>query len=146
MHDTRQVVDRARRGQPFIVPSYGEEQVAILDAIDYRLLQALAAYRVFPSRSAAASGDAMDPKGLDINGVKQMLKSATDDDLQLVWNMVVAAYLVGDISFGRAPEMLHLSRFELQQRFVRLNLPMQSGPTDPSEAKEDVIALRGGIL
>ena len=41
---TRQIVDRARRGEAVIVESYGEEQVAVIDAIDYRILSAVAAY------------------------------------------------------------------------------------------------------
>ena len=37
---TRQIVNQARRGGAVIVESYGEEQVAILDAADYRCLRA----------------------------------------------------------------------------------------------------------
>ena len=40
---TRQIVNQARRGGAVIVESYGEEQVAILDAADYRCLRAVAA-------------------------------------------------------------------------------------------------------
>jgi prevent-host-death family protein len=42
---TRQVVDRARRGDTIIVESYGEEQVVVIDAVDYRILRAVAAYQ-----------------------------------------------------------------------------------------------------
>ena len=38
---TRQVVDSARRGDTIIVESYGEEQVVVLDAVNYRILRAV---------------------------------------------------------------------------------------------------------
>ncbi|HBY95358.1 MAG TPA: hypothetical protein DEP84_15635, partial [Chloroflexi bacterium] len=55
--NTRQVVDQARRGQPVMVESYGQEQVAIVDAIDYRLLRAVAAYGAAPPHPAPISDE-----------------------------------------------------------------------------------------
>ena len=52
---TRQIVDRARRGERIIVESYGEEQVAVIDAIDYRLLSAVAGYQTHSSRPPPSS-------------------------------------------------------------------------------------------
>jgi hypothetical protein len=49
---TRQALEQARRGQTVLVESYGEEQVAIVDALDYRLLQAVARYRARPDAPA----------------------------------------------------------------------------------------------
>jgi len=48
---TRQIVDRARRGDTIIVESYGEEQVVVIDAVDYRILRAVAAYQTLPPQS-----------------------------------------------------------------------------------------------
>ena len=39
---TREIVEQARRGKTIIVESYGEEQIVLLDALDYRILKAAA--------------------------------------------------------------------------------------------------------
>lgn len=41
---TSEIVDQVRRGEWTVVESQGGEQVVLLDALDYRLLRALAAY------------------------------------------------------------------------------------------------------
>jgi predicted HTH domain antitoxin len=50
------------------------------------------------------------------------------------------AYLAGDISLGKAAELLGLSRFELQERFVRLGVPLRLGPATLEEARAEVEA------
>ena len=35
--NTREIVEQVRHGQTVIVQSYGEEQIVLLDALDYRL-------------------------------------------------------------------------------------------------------------
>jgi prevent-host-death family protein len=42
-HNTREIVDRVRHGELAVIESAGEEQAVLLDATDFRLLQALAA-------------------------------------------------------------------------------------------------------
>jgi len=61
---TRQVVDRARRGGTIIVESYGEEQVVVIDAIDYRILRAVAAYQSLPPHPAPINDPGLEPSGL----------------------------------------------------------------------------------
>lgn len=116
---TRQVVDQARRGEPIIVESYGQEQVAILDAIDYRCLQAMAVVRLHSLEPGCPENAASMPAGLTVSDVEQAQLLA-GGDVQAAWNLVIAAYVNGAVSLGRAAELLDLSRFELQYRLNRL--------------------------
>ena len=138
---TRQVIDRTRRGHTLIVESYGEEQVVILDILDYRLLQAAASYHTLPPHVAPIRDEAIAPRGLSEEDVRKAVDEA-GGDVQAAWNRVVAAYLDGDISLGRAAQLLDLSRFELTARFNRLNLPLHLGPASTEEARAEFDALR----
>jgi len=127
------MLERARRGQTLFVKSYGEEQITIMDALDYRLLRAVASYR---GRADAPIADhEQTPQGLSEMQVQEATKG---DDLQAVWNLVISAYLDGDISLGRAALLLEMNRFELSTRFNRLSLPLRLGVAD----REDVLAER----
>ncbi len=122
-----------------IVESYGEEQVAILDVLDYRILRAVAAYHAMPAHPAPVSEPTVAPRGLDVGEMQQAIADA-DGDPQAGWNRVLAAYLDADISLGRAAELLGLSRFELADRFQRLGLPLLIGPANIDEALVDFTA------
>jgi hypothetical protein len=61
---TRRMLDRARRGETLIVESYGEEQVAVVDVQDYRILRALAAYHALPPHPAPVNDPSLEPAGL----------------------------------------------------------------------------------
>ena len=67
---------------------------------------------------------------------------AAEGDAQAAWNRVLKAYLDGDISLGRAAELLDLSRFDLLERLNRLGLPLHIGPTDFADAQREIAALR----
>jgi len=137
---TRQVVNQARRGGAVIVESYGEEQVAILDAADYRCLRAVAAFYAWPPQPSPATDTTLTPRGLDADEVQRAI-AAADGDAQAAWNRVLKAYLDGDISLGRAAELLELSRFDLLERVNRLDLPLRVGPVGLAEAQREVAAL-----
>lgn len=131
---TRQAIEQARRGQTILVESYGEEQVAIVDALDYRLLRAVAAYRTRPDtpvQDASAT-----PQGLTAETIAAA-QDAAGGDPQVVWEQVVTAYLDGHISLGRAATLLQQSRFELQARFNRLGLPLRLGPVTTAEGQTE---------
>ena len=130
------MLERVLRGQTLFVEGYGEEQVTLVDALDYRLLRAVAGYR---SRSAAPFRDReRAPQGL----TEVQLQTVRDkNDPQPLWNLVISAYLDGDISLGRAAQLLDINRFELSARFNRLDLPMPLGATDIDEAVEEYRAL-----
>ncbi|WP_119065658.1 type II toxin-antitoxin system prevent-host-death family antitoxin [Aggregatilinea lenta] len=115
--NTRDIVDQARRGQTIVVQSYGEDQVVLLDAMDYRLLRALVAYALRDSAVEAGNAPVND---------------------------AVFAYLDERVSLAKAAELLDLSRFELMERFERLGVPLRQGPATLDEAHEDVAAARRG--
>ena len=117
--NTRDIVDQARRGQTIVVQSYGEDQVVLLDALDYRLLRALGSYAVDRTNVSGESSE---------NSL----------------NAVVSDYLDARISLAKAAELLGLSRFELMERFERLGVPLRQGPATLDEAHEDVAAARRG--
>lgn len=134
---TRQVMDQARHGRIFVVESYGEEQVAILDILDYHLLCAVAAYRT----SADSQQTTLPEVGLTDEAVQQAVTQA-GGNAQAAWNRVMAAYWEGHISLGRAAQLLNLSRFDLLERLHRLGLPLNAGPTSADEARAEVEALQ----
>ena len=141
---TRQVVDRARRGDTIIVESYGEEQVAVMDAADYRILRAVSAYYALPSHPAPITDPTLEPAGLSEGEVAQT-RHGVGASAQAVWNKVVAAYLDGHINLGRAATLLALSSYELNERFRRLDVPRRIGPETKEEAQaETAVALSMG--
>lgn len=115
--NTRDIVDQARRGQTIVVQSYGEDQVVLLDALDYRLLRTLGAYALRDTSPAVDVSDAS-------------------------LNDAVFAYLDEHMSLAKAAELLDLSRFELMERFERLGIPLRQGPATPADAREDIAAAR----
>jgi prevent-host-death family protein len=136
---TRQVVDRARRGDTIIVESYGEEQVAVIDAADYRILRAVAAYQALPPHPAPANDPALEPAGLSETEAQQAEQEAGGVP-QARWNKVIAAYLDGHINLGRAATLLDLSSYELDERFRRLEVSRRIGPETEEEARAEVEA------
>ena len=134
---TRQIVDRARRGEAIIVESYGEEQVAVVDVTDYRILRALAVYYASLPR---ADGPAPAEGGL-VGLSEAQLAAAVHEaggTAQQRWNIVIGAYLEGQINTGRAAELLGLLSFELDQRFQRLGIPRRIGPESMEEAQAEI--------
>lgn len=133
--NTRKVIDDARRSGPVLVESYGEQQAALLDITDYRLLRAVATWQPDP---AAPFGD---PNAIPTGLHKEDLEKATSDytnNPQAYWNLVIAAYLDINISMGKAAELLNVSRFELQDRLNRLDLPIHLGPRTIEEARREL--------
>jgi prevent-host-death family protein len=138
---TRQVVDRVRRGETVIVQSYGEEEAVIVDILNYRILRAMTAYESLPPHSAPVHDAVLIPHGLENQELEKAL-AAAGGDVQAIWNLVIATYLDGNISLGRAAQLLRLSRFELVQRFNRLGIPLRLGPATLEEAKGEFEAIR----
>jgi AraC-like DNA-binding protein len=89
----------------------------LLDPLDFRLLQALARCAVVEMEHEQPQGDP------DIGALR--------------------AYLADEISLGKAADLLGLSRFELQGRFLRLGVPLRLGPASLEEARAEVaVALK----
>lgn len=139
---TRQVLDRVRRGQTVIIESYGQEEAAIVSIVDYRLLRAVSAYRSLPSHLSPSNDSALAPRGLADQQVDQVVQQA-GGDAQAAWNAVITAYLDGDISLGRAAELLHVSRFELMESLNQAGITLRLGSPTVDEAQAELQALRG---
>ena len=114
--NTREIVDQVRHGQPVVVQSYGEEQIVLLDVLDYRLLRAIVAYAL-----------ALEP----------------DQDGDTVGE-TIRLYLDERISLSKAAEQLDLSRFDLMDRFERLGVPLRIGSATLDEARNEVAAAQHG--
>jgi len=142
---TRQIVERARRGETIIVQSYGEEQVAVIDATDYRILSGVAVYQALPHHPAPISHPDVEPAGLSEAELEREVREA-GGSVQVRWHKVLAAYLDGHINLGRAATLLHLSTYELNERFRRLGIPLRIGPATEEEARSEIdVALRQSL-
>lgn len=136
---TREALEHAQRGEAVFIESYGTEQAAIIDAKEYYLLRAVAMHRNRPL--APVTSAEMAPRGLTEDEVQARV-AAAGGDRQEAWIAVIAAYLDGDISLGRAAVLLGVSRFELQAHFNRLGLPVQPAPLSLNEARAEYTAIR----
>jgi len=136
---TRQIVDQARRGEAIIVESYGEEQVAVIDATDYRILSAVAAYQAPSSHPPPLNSPDTEPAGLTETEIERAVQEV-DGSPQVRWDKVMAAYLDWQINLGRAAILLGLSSYELDERFRRLGIPRRIGPATQQEAQSEVDA------
>lgn len=110
---TREILDRVQEGELAVVASGGEERIVLLDALDYRLLRTLAL--------CATGGDA--------NGDLQDARALRD-------------YLAEKINLGKAAELLQLSRFELEESFQRLGIPLRRGARSIEDAQAEIAVAR----
>jgi predicted HTH domain antitoxin len=108
--NTREIVDQVRKGQTIFVQSYGEDQIVLLDLLDYKILKALVDYALRETTK------------LQVGGV----------------NEVMQLYLNEQISLAKASEMLGLSRYELMDHFERLGIPLRLGPETLEDAYEEI--------
>ncbi len=129
---TRTILQQATEGHIILVHRFGEEQIAMLDIHDYRLLRAVANYKARPQAPVAHREEA--PAGLDDARVEEAWNK---QEPQAAWDLVIHAYLDGDISLGRAAQLLGLNRFDQQARFHRLGLPLRIGQEDAAGALAD---------
>jgi predicted HTH domain antitoxin len=88
----------------------------LLDAMDFRLLRALPQCAI---------------------DEKELRGEAEDPDVQ-----ALRSFLAEEISLGKTAELLGLSRFELQESFLRLGVPLHLGPATLDEAWAEIRAAR----
>jgi predicted HTH domain antitoxin len=108
--NTREIVDQVRKGHTIFVQSYGEDQIVLLDLLDYKILKALVDYALQETGDLQAG---------DVNEVMRL-------------------YLDEQISLAKASEMLGLSRYELMDHFERLGIPLRLGPETLEDAQEEI--------
>jgi hypothetical protein len=114
-----------------IVESYGEEQAVLMDVVDYRLLRAVTAYHHLPPHTTPGNDLSIAPSGLSEDELAGL-------EMQMRWNQVIMAYLDEQINLGRTAALLGLSRYELDERFRRLDIPRRIGPATVEEARAEV--------
>jgi predicted HTH domain antitoxin len=131
--NTRQVINSVLRGRPAVVESYGEPEVAIIDVVDYYIVRAVVRYY---SHQAEIDPEIDPEAGLADQQVEPV------SDPQARYNLVLSHYLAEAISLGRAAELLGLSRFDLQTRCLRLDVPLRMGPANLEQARADIEAAR----
>ncbi len=110
--NTREVVDQVRKGHTIFVQSYGEDQIVLLDLLDYKILKALVDYALRETTELQAG---------DVSEVMRL-------------------YLDEQISLAKASEMLGLSRYELMDHFERLGIPLRLGPETLEDAQEEIVS------
>ncbi len=113
---TQEVVDRVQRGEVIVVERSGQEQIVLLDPLDFRLLQALAKCAV---------------------GEKERIQEPEDPDAR-----VLRAYVDAEISLGKAAELLGTHRLELQARLHRFGVLLHLGPATLEEAWAEIAEAR----
>jgi len=111
---TREILNRVQEGELAVVASEGEERIVLLDALDYRVLLALA---FFVTRGDARSGAPLEFR-------------------------VLRDYLDERISLGKAAQLLQVSRFELEASFQRLGIPVRRGPLSIEDAQAEIATAR----
>jgi hypothetical protein len=128
--NTREVLNTVMRGQTALIESHGKAEAAIIDIVDYLILRAVMRYHARPPEIDANAG-------LTDAAVQAI------SDPQARYDLVLAHYLAGSISLGRAAELLKLPSFDLRLRFVRLDVPLRLGPATIEEAlAEEEVASR----
>jgi predicted HTH domain antitoxin len=126
--NTSRIIKGVQRGQTALIENHGQVEAAIMDITDYRILRALTLYYTRPPK--------INPQGLGVVSLQNL------ESPQGLYDLVLAHYLAGIISLGRAAELLELHSLELQTRFVRLDVPLNLGPKDERDAKAEVDAAR----
>jgi hypothetical protein len=129
--NTRQVINAVLRGQTTVVESHGRPEVAILDIVDYHIVRAVMRYYAHKP-------------DIDVDAGLPDQDVATLSDPQDRVNLVLAHYLAGAISLGRAAELLDLPWLDLRTRCLRLDVPLRVAPADLAEARMDVEAAATG--
>ena len=72
----------------------------------------------------------------DIDITEAVLESLGDDQARC--DLVIGHYLAVHISLGRAAELLNLPFDDLRGRLVRSGVPLQVGPDDFGDLKEEI--------
>ncbi|QWK11243.1 MAG: hypothetical protein KNN16_02945 [Thermoflexus hugenholtzii] len=115
----------------------GKERIILMDAADYRILRAVAAYRTRPPHPSPLAEPTLEPVGLSEEELRPEAEEAADGS-QARWNQIIAAYLDGHINLGRAARLLNLPVDDLRERFLRLGVPLRLGPETMEEAQAEI--------
>jgi predicted HTH domain antitoxin len=123
--NTRRVIRDAQRGYTVLVENHGQAEVAIMDILDFQIQKAAIKYFSKPKKF-----------NQDIDITEAVLESLGDDQARC--DLVIGHYLAVHISLGRAAELLNLPFDDLRGRLVRSGVPLQVGPDDVGDLKEEI--------
>jgi predicted HTH domain antitoxin len=107
-----------------------------MNAADYRILRAIATYRMMPPHPSPLIEPTLESTGLSEEELKPEAEETAD--AQARWNRIIAAYLDGHINLGRAARLLDLPIEDLRERFLRLGVPLRLGPETMEEAQAEI--------
>ncbi len=122
----QRVLDSVRAGEPAIIEQRGQASVAIVDVVDYQLLQAAVRAQGWPVSDSDLE------RGLPQDVVER------ESNLQGRFDLGLRYYLAGAISTGRLSEVLHIPFAEISTRFHRLGIPIRIGVESIDEILGDV--------
>ena len=74
--------------------------------------------------------------------VSASLRRLISEDAELLWGLVVTAYLNRQINLGKAAELLEMHELALRDRFLELGIPLRIGSADLADAQAEVEAVR----
>ncbi len=74
-------------------------------------------------------------------GVDRGIARLPEADGEMMWSVVLSAYLDREINLGKAAELLGLHELELRERFRDLGVPLRQGSRDVAEARAESAAL-----
>jgi predicted HTH domain antitoxin len=123
--NTRRVIREAQRGYTVLVENHGQAEVAIMDIMDFQIQQAAIKYFSKPNNFKQ-----------DIEISETVLDALGND--QARFDLVIGHYLALHISLGRTAELLNFPFDDLRSRLVRLGIPLQVGPENVDELKEEL--------
>lgn len=96
-------------------------------------------------RRGATAGASPRPAGLgtlDHRLLQAVVRLATGAEGQEEGDALFRRYLDEEISLAKLAETLEVSRFELQESFERLGVPVRLGPATLEEARDEVKVAR----
>lgn len=124
LNHPHQVIDIVQNGQTAIIEEQGQAEAALIDIIDYRLMQAALHYYTKGNGRLASNG-------LEDEQLAQL------ESEQARYNVVLGHYLTEAISLARLSELLDRSWLNFRLQFLRLGIPVRSAPATVDEAKQD---------
>ncbi len=125
---TRVVLDNVQRGRAALIEKHGQPEAAILDILDYYILQGVTQYHAESMKIDLQAG----------LSAESVAACGEEDE---VYTLVVGHYLAGAISLSRAAELLESPALEFRVRLQRLGVPIRTYPQDDEAILSDVEAL-----
>ncbi len=73
--------------------------------------------------------------------VDPLIDNLLTQQAELLWLVVIGAYLDSEINLGKAAELLGMHRLELQEQFVKQGIPLRLGVETVEEAQAEYAAI-----